>query len=60
MGDANEYRKLLEPPPKLKKIIDSKKSELGCGYCKKLGHTKERCHWNPKNPNNRLKEENEV
>ncbi len=25
MGDANEYQKLLEPPPKLEKIGDSKK-----------------------------------
>jgi hypothetical protein len=44
MGDANEYRKLLEPPPKLEKIGDSKKSELVCGECKKSGRTKERCH----------------
>jgi hypothetical protein len=35
MGDANEYRKLLEPPPKLEKIIDSRKNELVCGQCKK-------------------------
>lgn len=30
MGDANEYRKLLEPPPKLKKTKDSKKGDLVC------------------------------
>jgi hypothetical protein len=29
-GDANEYQKLLEPPSKLKKIIDSRKNELRC------------------------------
>jgi hypothetical protein len=60
MGDANEYGQLLEPPPKLKKIVDSKKSELGCGQCKKSGHTKECYHWNLENWNNRLKEKNEV
>jgi hypothetical protein len=27
-GDANEYQKLLKPPPKLEKITNSKKSEL--------------------------------
>ncbi len=31
LGDANEYRKLLKPPPKSKKIANSKKSELVCG-----------------------------
>jgi len=31
-----------------------------CGQCNKLGHSKERCHWNPNNPNNKLKDEKEV
>jgi hypothetical protein len=30
MGDANEYQKLLKPPPKSKKIANSRKSELVC------------------------------
>jgi hypothetical protein len=30
MGDAKEYKKLLEPPPKPDKIVDSRKSELVC------------------------------
>ncbi len=40
IGDAIEYRKLLEPPPKLEKTRDSGKSELICSQCQKLGHTK--------------------
>jgi hypothetical protein len=52
LGDANEYWKLLEPPPKPKKTINPKKSELVCGQCKKIGHTKKHCHWNLENPNN--------
>jgi hypothetical protein len=31
MGDDNEYQKLLESPPKLKKIRDSRKSDSVCG-----------------------------
>jgi hypothetical protein len=31
MGDANEYQKLFEPPPKLVKTTDSRKIELVCG-----------------------------
>jgi hypothetical protein len=30
MDDANEYWKLLEPPPKLENFIDFKKSMLVC------------------------------
>ncbi len=30
MGDANEYQKLLEPPPKSEKTKDSQKSKLIC------------------------------
>jgi hypothetical protein len=39
-GDANDHQKLLEPPPTLEKIANSKKNELVCGRCKKIGHTK--------------------
>jgi hypothetical protein len=35
MGDVNEYRKLLEPPPKPKKIVDFKNNELVRNQCKK-------------------------
>lgn len=44
MGDANEYQKLLEPPPKLEKNGDSMKSELVCDQCQKSSHTKKLCH----------------
>jgi hypothetical protein len=30
MGDANEYWKLLKPPPKSEKFANSRKSELVC------------------------------
>jgi hypothetical protein len=60
MSDTNEYEKLLEPPSTLEKIANSKNNELIWGQCKKLGHTKECYHWNPKNSNNLLKEKKEV
>jgi hypothetical protein len=44
MGDVNEYQKLLEPPPKPKKIGDSRKGDLVCGKCKKSSHMKEHYH----------------
>ncbi len=30
------------------------------GQCNKLGHSKERCHWNVDNPNNKLIDKKEV
>jgi hypothetical protein len=30
------------------------------GQCNKSKHSKERCHQNPNNPNNKLKDKNEV
>lgn len=39
MGDVNEYRKLLEPPPKSEKIVDS--NGLVCNQCKNSSHTKD-------------------
>lgn len=44
MGDANDYYKLLELPPKPEKLEDSKKGDLVCGQCKKSGHTKKHYH----------------
>jgi hypothetical protein len=35
-GDANEYHKLLEPPPKPKKTTNFMKNKLVCGPCKKI------------------------
>jgi hypothetical protein len=31
-----------------------------CGSCHKPTHLKEHCHWNPKNPNNKLKDKKRV
>ncbi len=31
-----------------------------CDECNKPGHSKEHCHWNPNNLNNKLKDKNEV
>jgi hypothetical protein len=31
-----------------------------CGQCNKPRHSKEHCHWNPNNPNNKLKDKKEV
>jgi hypothetical protein len=53
MGDPMEYQKFLEPP-KPEKNNDGKRTNLVYSQCKKHGHNKEHCHWNPKNPNNWL------
>jgi hypothetical protein len=31
-----------------------------CNFYHKLGHLQECCHWNPKNPNNKLKDKKNV
>jgi hypothetical protein len=60
MGDTNEYRKLLEPPTKQEKNNEGRRIDVICGQCNKLGHSKEHCHWNPNNSNNKLKDKKEV
>jgi hypothetical protein len=60
MGDINEYWKLLEPLTKQEKTSRRRKICVICGQCNKLGHSKEHCHWNPNNPNNKLKDKKEV
>ncbi len=60
MGDANEYWKLLEPLTKHEKTNEGRKIDVICGQCNKLGHSKEHCHWNPNNLNNKLKDKKEV
>jgi hypothetical protein len=57
MGDANEYRKLLEPLTKQEKTNEGRKTYAIYGQCNKLGHSKEHYHWNP---NNKLKDKKEV
>jgi hypothetical protein len=60
MGDANEYQKLMEPPTKQENASKGRKTHVIYGECNKLGHSKEHCHWNPNNPNNKLKYKKEV
>ncbi len=55
MVDVKEYKKLLEPWKKLEKTQDKIEIKKMCGFCHKSRHLKEQCHWNPKNPNNKLK-----
>jgi hypothetical protein len=56
MGDVNEYKRILEPPIKLKKTNDGKQIDMICGQCNKLGHLQQRCQWNLENLNNKLKD----
>jgi hypothetical protein len=60
MGNAKEYQNLLEPPSKQKKVNDRRKTYVIYGQCNKLGHSKERCHWNLNSSNNKLKDEKEI
>jgi hypothetical protein len=60
MGDANEYWKLLEPPTKKEKASDERGTYVICGQCNKPRHSKERCHWNLDNPNNKLKDKQKI
>jgi hypothetical protein len=56
MANAKECWKLLEPPKKLEKALDNIHIKNMCGFYHKPRHLKEHCHWNPKNPNNKLKD----
>jgi hypothetical protein len=60
IANVEEYQKLLEPSKKLEKALDNTQIEKTCSFYHKLGHLKERCHWNPKKPNNKLKDKNKV
>jgi hypothetical protein len=55
MVDVEKYQNLLEPPKKPKKTPDDARIKEMYNFYHKLGHLKG-CHWNPKNPNNKLKE----
>jgi hypothetical protein len=55
MGDANEHQKLMEPPTKQEKVNEGRIIGMIYGQCNKLRHFKEHCHWNPDNPNNKLR-----
>jgi len=60
MANTKEYQKLLEPPNKPKKTTYNPRNEKMHGLCHKPKHLKKQCHWNPKNPNNKLKEKKRV
>jgi hypothetical protein len=56
MGDANEYQKLVKPPTKQEKVNKGRRTYVIYSQCNKLKHSKEHCHWNLHNPNNKLKD----
>ncbi len=56
MANAKEYKKLLQLPKIPKKTPSNTWNERMCSFYHKLGHLKEHCHWNPNNPNNKLKD----
>ncbi len=56
MVDAKDCQKLLEPLKKLETTLDETQIKNICGFCHKPGHLKECYHWNPNNPNNKLKD----
>jgi len=58
--NANEYHKLFKPPTKQKKTSKGKRIDVIYGQCNKSKHSKELCHWNPNNPNKKLKDKKEV
>jgi hypothetical protein len=60
MANVKEYQKLLEPLKILEKAPDNTQIEKMYNFCHKLGHIIECCHWNPKNPNNKLKDKKKV
>jgi hypothetical protein len=39
---------------------EGRRIDVICGQCNKLGHSKEHCHWNLNNLNNKLKDKKEV
>jgi hypothetical protein len=51
---------LLEPLTKQKKVSKGRKTNMICGQCNKLGHSKECCNWNLNKSNKKLKDKNEV
>jgi hypothetical protein len=51
---------LLKPPKKLEKTLDNIWIEKMCGFYHKPRHLKERWHWNPENPNKKLKDKKKV
>jgi hypothetical protein len=60
MGDTNEYQILLEPPTKREKANEGRRIDVIYNRCNKPRHSKECCHQNTNNPNNKLKDKNEV
>ncbi len=60
MGNANEYQKLLEPPSKQEKASEGRIIDVIYGQCNESKHSKEHCHQNPNNLNNKLKDTKEV
>jgi len=60
MVDAEEYQKLLKALQKPKKALDNTRIEKMCSFYHKPWHLKECCHWNVKNPNNKLKDKKEI
>jgi hypothetical protein len=60
IANAEEYPKLLKPPKKPNKTPNNTQIEKMCNFYHKPGHMKERCHWNPKNLNNKLKDKKKV
>jgi hypothetical protein len=60
MENVEEYLKLLEPMKKLEKTPNNTLIENICNFWHKPRHLEECCHWNPKNPHNKLKGKKEV
>jgi hypothetical protein len=50
----------LEPPTKQEKVKEGRIIGVIYGQCNKSRHSKERCHWNPDNPNKKLKDKKEI
>jgi hypothetical protein len=51
---------LLEPPTKQEKASEGRRTNVICDQCNKSRHSKECCHWNLENSNNKLKDKKEV
>jgi hypothetical protein len=56
MANVEEYQKLLDSPTKLEKTQGNTWNEKMSVFCYNPRHLKECCHWNSKNPNNKLKD----
>jgi len=59
-GRCKGVPKLLKSLKKPKKAPKNTMIEKMCDFYHKPWHLKECCHWNPKNPNNKLKDIKEV